>query len=101
MAVFTVIAQPQAGADAALLPNAIQSQFADNFLLIVPNHVWLVAHVGTVQDLSTKLGITDGANGAALVLEVASYFGRANPNIWTWIKTKWEATSGGQIAQKP
>jgi hypothetical protein len=28
-----------------------------------------------------------------ILLEVASYFGRANPNIWSWIKGKMEATS--------
>lgn len=100
MAVFAVIAQPQAGTDPNKLPQAVQTLYADNFLPVGPG-VWLIAHVGTVQDLSGKLGITDGLNGAALVLEVGSYFGRANPAFWTWIKTKWEATSGGQIPQKP
>jgi hypothetical protein len=100
MAVFAVIAQPQAGEDPAKLPQAVQALFADNSLLIGAGS-WLIAHVGTVQDLSGKLGITDGASGAALVFEVGSYFGRANPNIWTWIKTKWEATSGGQVDKKP
>jgi hypothetical protein len=100
MAVFAVIAQPQAGTDAAKLPQAVQALFPNDFLLVGTGS-WLIAHAGTVQDLSGKLGIADGSNGAALIFEIASYFGRANPNIWTWIKTKWEATSGGQADKKP
>ena len=46
---------------------------------------------GTAQELSATLGVTSGTNGAALILEVASYFGRANPNIWSWVKAKMEA----------
>jgi hypothetical protein len=52
---------------------------------------WLVSTKGTAQELSTRLGVASGENGAAVIIEIASYFGRANPNIWSWIKGKMEA----------
>ena len=98
MAVFAIIAQPQLGT-ANMLPAAVAAVFPNDFLAVAGN-VWLVAHFGTAQDLSGKLGITEGTNGTAIVVEVGSYFGRADPNIWTWIKAKMEAPNGGQAAQK-
>jgi hypothetical protein len=53
-----------------------------------------ISTTGTAQALSEKLGIASGDNGAALVLEVASYFGRATPDTWSWIKTKMESPPG-------
>jgi hypothetical protein len=64
-------------------------------LPLIDGTAWLVAHSGSAQELSGKLGITDGSNGPGLVFEIGSYYGRANPDIWAWIKAKWEATSGG------
>jgi hypothetical protein len=55
---------------------------------------WLVAAVGTAKDIADKLGVSEGQKGSAIVLEVASYWGRASPDLWSWIKTNWEATSG-------
>ena len=93
MAIFTIIAQ--AGDNSEKLAPAIIAQFPSDNLYVAPGPTWLVAFKGTAEELSAKLGITDGTGGAAIVLQVASYFGRTNPAIWTWIKTKWEATSGG------
>ena len=59
--------------------------------------VWLVAGPGSAKDISDKLKITpDGVNGTGVVIEAASYFGRANPAIWTWIKNQWEGGPHGQ-----
>ena len=91
MAIFAIIGQPSA--DPQLLSTAIATEFpADN--LPLQDRVWLVAFHGTPVDLSNKLGITDGQNGAAIVLSVGNYYGRTNPTIWDWIKEKWEATGG-------
>lgn len=58
--------------------------------------VWLVAGSGTAKDVADKLLITpEGKSGTAIVLEAASYYGRANPAIWSWIKTYWEGAPGG------
>lgn len=89
MAIFAVIMQPGLpGADS--LRRAINEHFSSTNYQLDGDHGWLVAGRGTAQQISETLGITDGQSEAALVVEVASYFGRANPNIWTWIKDNWE-----------
>jgi hypothetical protein len=87
MAIFAIISQPDP--NAANLPARITAEFpAVNYPL--GNGAWLVAGQGTAELVSARLGLTGTESGAAVVLEVASYFGRANPAIWTWIKTNWE-----------
>jgi len=49
---------------------------------------WFVVTTGTAKDLSDKLGITDGASGAAVVLAVSGYYGRTSSQIWEWIAAK-------------
>lgn len=88
MAIFAIIPQPNP--QAQRLGPAIIAQFESANYLVDGGHGWLIAANKTAQEVSDMLGITDGTNGAALVLEVASYFGRANPNAWTWIKLHWE-----------
>jgi hypothetical protein len=73
----------------------ITTAFEGETIPLEGNAGWLVSTKGTAQELSAKLGVTSGDNGAAVIVEVASYFGRANPNIWSWIKTKLEAPPGG------
>ena len=88
MAIFAVIVQSGSGGDR--LPAAIQDHFGQANYRLDGDRGWLVAARATAKEVSDTLGITDGASGSALVVEVASYFGRANPNIWTWIKNNWE-----------
>jgi len=91
MAIFAIIVQPNPNNTG--LPGAIQQVFDNAFYTLEGGTGWLVSSARTAQEVSDLLGITDGRNGAALVVEVASYFGRANPSIWSWIKAKWESTS--------
>lgn len=88
MAVFAVIVQAGPGGDG--LPAAIRQHFDKANYQLDGDRGWLVAGKATAKEVSDTLGITDGTSGAALVVEVASYFGRANPGIWTWIKDNWE-----------
>lgn len=88
MTVFAVIAQE--GFDREKLPAALEASFP-NAVYKLDENAWLVPFKGSAEDLSDTLGVTTGENGGAIILEVASYFGRANPNIWAWIKTNWEA----------
>ncbi len=89
MTIFVVI--PQLNPNATLLAGAIASAFPkDSYYTLDDGKGWLVSTTGTAQSLSEKLGITDGTNGAAIVMEMASYFGRANPNTWTWIRSSLE-----------
>lgn len=92
MAVFAVIG---ASENSVALHQAIARGFANNYTALIDGRAWAVAFVGSAQELSGKLGITDGSNGSAFVFEIGSYYGRASPAIWTWIKEKWEATSRG------
>ena len=89
MAIFAIIHQP--GSPVATLEAAIKQQFAEAHYAL-GNGAWLVAGAGTAQDVSSRLGVAPGTEaGAAVILETASYFGRANPAIWSWMKANWEA----------
>ena len=88
MAIYAIISQPNTNAPA--LKDAITANYPIHFPM-EGGVGWLVATSGPASGISDKLGITNGTAGAGIVVEVASYFGRANPNIWSWIKTNWEA----------
>ena len=86
MAIFAIIKQPGSADNVGF---AVHSQYPALHYDLGAD-AWLVAAQSTAQDVSEKLGITSGINGSAIIVEVASYFGRANPAIWTWIKANWE-----------
>jgi hypothetical protein len=92
MAIFAVISQP--GPNAEKLPEAIKRNFPDG-VYDVGSGIWLISGRGPAKEVSDQLGVTDGSNGSAIVIEVASYFGRANPAIWSWIQSNWERTAIG------
>jgi hypothetical protein len=61
---------------------------------------WLVADAATARDVSQKVGINTGEGGiSAIVTSVADYFGRAEPDLWQWIKLQWEAAPDGSSNQ--
>ena len=92
MAIFAVIRQP--GLNSEKLAAAVTSAYPNHYDL--GNGVWLVAERTTAQEISNKLQILpEPTNGSAVILEAASYFGRANPAIWSWMKSNWEATASG------
>lgn len=91
MAIYAIIAQPNANSEK--LPGAIARAFKDDHLQLADGS-WLVSTNAPVKEVSDKIGVTDGSNGAAVIVEVASYYGRAGNNIWAWVKNKWEASSG-------
>lgn len=86
MAIFLII--KQASADQAVLGLAISSTYPDDTYEL-GDGAWLVSDSATAQGVSDKIGITRGEVGSALIVEAASYYGRANPAIWSWIKEKW------------
>jgi len=93
MAIFAIIPQPHL--NNTKLAGAVGEMFKDKYVALDSHAGWLVSSAWTAPEISEKLHITDGENGAAIVLEVAAYFGRANPNIWSWIKTNWESQKNG------
>jgi len=83
MALFAIIAPP----DNARIGPAIESNFAGKFMRAW-NGQWFISASGTPQSISEQLGIADGSNGAGIVMVVASYWGRANPDLWPWLSSE-------------
>ncbi len=80
--------------------NAIKAAYPNDHLPI-NEYQWLVSATGTAIDVSAKLGIFDPKSpgaapiGNAVIFSTNGYFGRAQTNIWEWIKAKLEATPSG------
>ena len=66
---------------------AMQASFFENHMKVGPGQ-YLVAAKGTAIDVSNLLGISDGSNGSGIVLATSAYYGRAENNIWEWMKLK-------------
>ncbi len=51
---------------------------------------WLVVAGGTTsKEMSDDLGISTGLSGSAVVIAgTGGYFGRGNPGIWEWLKSR-------------
>lgn len=93
MPVFAIIPQPNPNSEK--LAGSIAKNCPDNFIALEDNKGWLVFAKMSAIDLSSKLGVTSGENGAAVIVEVASYFGRAHATVWSWMKLKMETLPGG------
>lgn len=95
MPIFVLL--PQNETAQANLAAAVVASYPNDHKKL-PVHGWLVAAKGSAVDVSTTLGITSGEGagptGSTMVIEVASYYGRANKDIWDWIKGKLEAPGG-------
>lgn len=55
----------------------------------IGSDVLLVSFKGTSQELSDQLGISDGANGRAMVASISSYYGYGPQNLWEWVGVHW------------
>jgi hypothetical protein len=51
---------------------------------------WFVSASGTAHEIAMKLNVAEGAVGTVIVLSVSNYWGRANPEVWEWLKSKLE-----------
>ncbi|WP_157046502.1 hypothetical protein [Roseovarius sp. 217] len=97
MTIFVIMRQAEA--DHNRLGSAIKRVYP-NDTYPLGDGLWLISDSATAVEVSNKIGITSatGSNvtvGSAIVVEAASYYGRANPAIWSWIKTKWEGGPNG------
>jgi hypothetical protein len=84
--IFAIIA---ASKPEALLPN-IEAEFPDSHLAVGVGQ-WLIVGPSTLttQELAVKLKISVEDNvSAAIVLSVASYFGRTQLSTWEWLIAK-------------
>jgi len=86
MSIFAVIAPT----DNSKLGPVIETQFANKQIQVWAGQ-WLISTEGTTQQISETLGINGGINGSGIVLSIVSYWGRANPGIWEWLKSQQES----------
>lgn len=98
MAIFLVTTPLEEPSHQAELEGALQ-QFERR--LRISSGQWLVAAPGTAHQISDQLGVTGPNERQALarlpvvIVQVATYYGRGNPEWWEWMKTNWEATTRG------
>jgi hypothetical protein len=71
------------------LDKAIKEKYPNGSLALVPGQWLLAVPTVTTKELSESLGIIgDNAIGSAIIVSVSNYFGRANPQIWEWIRSR-------------
>jgi hypothetical protein len=92
---------------AILMPNPqpvlkaeIVRLFPDDYLELNETQ-FLISTTGTVQSLTTKLGMGEREagqpiTGTAVIFATSSYWGRAPTPVWDWMKAKLEAPPSGQ-----
>lgn len=68
---------------------AIQAQFPGQYIQAWQGH-WFISVQGTAKEIAAKLD-ADGPVGTVIVVSVANYWGRANPDVWEWIKSRAES----------
>lgn len=93
MSIFVVITRnPNPGLEAQIV-----REFPSDHYILSPNH-WLVCSGGTSIELSERIGVTkgmppkagSGEHGPGLVFSISSYYGSETPDLWEWLKVKWE-----------
>jgi hypothetical protein len=75
------------------LETRIMKEFPTDHYVLSPTQ-WLIRSEGTSIDLSQKIGIIEngkrGDTAPGLVLSVSGYYGSETPDLWEWLKAKWE-----------
>ena len=92
MSIFVLTQQSDSGPSGTLTEGILASSI-QNYPL--GNGAWLLAGAGTAKEICERLGIDKGLYGTGILTEVSSYYGRANPAIWSWIKQNWEERAVG------
>jgi hypothetical protein len=89
MAIFVIfrVTQP------AQLEAALKREFPNDHYKVADRE-WLVSGMGSARAISDQLGISEGTSSSAIVFKMTNYFGRAPTEIWDWIQSKSEKTSG-------
>jgi hypothetical protein len=91
MAVFFVTALSESQ---PVLDLAIKQKFPNSFYVVEPDKWFIhVDGLATAQHVSDVLGITSAATQSihGIVVSVAGYFGRAQPDVWKWLASKQKA----------
>ena len=85
MSIFSITAP----ASNAKIGPAIEARFPNAFIQAWQGH-WFVSAPGTSKEIAAKLDVADGAVGTVIVVSVDNYWGRANPDVWEWLKSRLE-----------
>jgi hypothetical protein len=89
MPTFVVIAT----ANKAELGQAVKTVAPDDFWEL-KNDTWFVYQAGvTSHQMADRLGINNATTGVGVVLPVSNYAGRANPDLWEWLKLRLARTT--------
>jgi hypothetical protein len=86
MSIFAITAP----ASNAVVEPAIQTHFKDQYIKAWQGY-WFVSTSGTAMEVANKLNVADGTVGTVIVTTVANYWGRANPEVWEWLKSRLES----------
>jgi hypothetical protein len=72
-------------------PKGVESAIAREKLHVhqVKDDTWLLVFDGTARELADKLGIRKGISGSGLVCSISNYSGRANSEVWEWLRVNW------------
>lgn len=82
------------------LADAIKAAYPNDSLSLNDTQ-FLVSAVGTVMEVTAKIGIANPNDrqrpsiGSAVVFATTSYYGRAPTPVWDWIKAKLESPPNG------
>ncbi len=86
MGIFSITAPSSNGK----IGPAIEAQFPNQYVQAWQGH-WLVSASGTAKEVGDKLNVADGSVGTVIIVSVANYWGRANPEVWEWLKSRLES----------
>jgi hypothetical protein len=85
MPLFAVVAKTNAEA----VRQKAKEQFGDSLYELKPD-TWIIDANTTSADLADKLGIrNDPSVGSGLVVAMSGYSGRAETDLWEWLKVHW------------
>jgi hypothetical protein len=76
---------------------AIKEKFPDPDNYQITPTQWIVSARGTAKQVSDTLGVSvkESPVGSAVILAISGYWGRANTDLWDWMKAKMEEGSNG------
>src|SRR5271169_5914607 len=74
---------------------ALAAHYPNSYFALFPGQWLLVAPGKTAIEISEELGITNGASGNAVIITgTGSYYGRGNPGVWEWLKSRLGVPNG-------
>jgi hypothetical protein len=86
MSIFSVSAPPTNNS----IGPIIEARFRGSFIQAWQGQ-WFVSTTGTTKEISDKLNVGDPTVGTVIIVAVANYWGRANPEVWEWLKSRLES----------